>query len=84
MTLKQRIFLREYIRTGNMTAASLIAYNCSSTESANQVGRNQLRSPIVKYHLGKIMDKAGLSDKYLVKSLKKIIEDGMKPEQEKK
>lgn len=64
LTLKQRVWFREYIKTGNATEAARRAYNCTDG-SAEVIGCENLLK--LKAPITLIMDIVGLTDAKLAK-----------------
>lgn len=48
MTLKQRLFLDNYIKLGNSTEAALAVYKTRKRNVASQIGYENLRKPEIK------------------------------------
>ena len=76
-TLKQKKFIKEYLKTGNGSKSALKVYSTDNYESASVIAHKTLQSDTVKTYMQKIMEKQGLSDKKLTKSLDKVIEAGV-------
>lgn len=47
LTLKQELFLRKYLETGNATVAAIEAYNPKKRNVAAQIGYENLRKPYI-------------------------------------
>ena len=75
ITLKQRVFLKVYLETGNATEAAMEAYNCKDKNSARALGSETLTS-LSNGPIKERMDAAGLTDEYLMS----IIHDGLTSE----
>lgn len=58
LTIKQRKWLKAYIKTGSATEAAMQAYDCKSREVAAHVGYENVR----KLDFGQLMEEAGLTD----------------------
>ena len=65
LTLKQRLFLKEYIRTGNATRSALKIYDCKDLNSAAAIGYENLR----KLQYDNFLEEMGLTDVVLVNTL---------------
>lgn len=76
LTLKQRRFVREYLRTGNATQSALAAYDTTKRNAAI-VGSHTLRIPQVALEIRKALEKEGLDEFYVSGTLKKIIDAGV-------
>ena len=75
LTLKQRKFVKEYIRTGNGSqAVKLAGYNVKSDLSANATASDNLSKPIIQRSIAKVLDQAGLTDDRLADDLDYIID----------
>jgi hypothetical protein len=64
-TVKQRRFIKEYVKTGNATTAALIAYPNATFTSAQQIASVNLK----KLDITAIFDQAGLTDQRIAKTL---------------
>lgn len=70
LTLKQKIFIREYINTlGNATKASLLAYGCKSINVAGVVGYQNLRKLNIRREINKILDMGGITEDVVISNL---------------
>ena len=58
LTLKQRRWIKEYIKTGNATEAAMRVYDCKDRESANALGNENL----AKLSMPELMEDLGLTD----------------------
>ena len=58
LTLKQRKWIKEYIKTGNATEAAMRVYDCKDRESATSIGHENL----TKLHVPDLMEEMGLTD----------------------
>ena len=58
LTLKQRKWIKEYIKTGNATEAAMRVYDCKDRESAGTIGTEN----IAKLAMPELMEEMGLSD----------------------
>lgn len=64
-TIKEKKFVKEYLKTGNATEAAARVYNVSSRESAESIGHENLG----KLEFTDLMDKMGLTDDSLIQKL---------------
>ena len=65
-TLKERLWLKHYIATGNKTeAARLAGYDCSTTESFAAVGYQNF----IKLHVPELLEEMGLTKKVLIQNV---------------
>src|SRR5262245_17720779 len=62
LTLKQRRFVAEYVRTGNGTQAALTAYDTTDTNTARSIASENLTKPALQTAVAAILDAGGLSD----------------------
>lgn len=74
LTIKQRKFLKEYVRTGNGTKAALKAYDTTDEKTAESIASENLSKPVVKAALLRAQRKAGITDEYLARKLKEKLE----------
>lgn len=58
LTLKQRKWIKEYIKTGNATKAALKTYDTDNYDSAAQIGSENLK----KLQITELMEDMGLTD----------------------
>ena len=58
LTLKQRKWIKEYIKTGNATEAAMRVYDCKDRESASAIGTQNLG----KLSIPDLMEDMGLTD----------------------
>lgn len=61
-TLKQKLWLKYYIETGNATEAAVRVYQCKDRNSAKQIGYENL----TKLDYSELMEELGLTDKVLL------------------
>jgi len=76
LTIRQRKFIREYLRTGNATQAALAAYNVSKRNAANLGYLLLHKNEKIKNALEKALEEEELNESYAVKKLKKVIDYG--------
>lgn len=62
LTLKQRKWIKEYIKTGNATEAASRVYDCKDRNVANAIGAENL----AKLSMPELMEEMGLSDVALI------------------
>ena len=58
LTIKQRKWIKEYIKTGNATEAAMRVYDCKDKGSAAQIGWENMR----KLDMAELMEEMGLTD----------------------
>ena len=75
-TLKQKAFIKEYLRTKNITQSAKSVYNAKNDANAASIGNKTLQSPNVQNYLKQLLDDSGLSDTNLSMFIKKIITAG--------
>ena len=73
-TAKQKAFVKEYLRSKNITKSARKVYNVKNDKNASALGRNTLSSPNVQFYLQTVLEDAGLTDKDLSVFLREIIE----------
>lgn len=76
MTLKQKLFVKKYVETGNGTQAALEAYNTTSSSVAANIASENLRKPKVLEEITTILDRQGLSLTEVSESVGNIIRKG--------
>ncbi len=69
---KERVFVNEYLKTGNQTDAALKAYDLTSRESAGSRGSQIMARPNVQNRIQKVLERRGLSEDYSVRKLKSL------------
>lgn len=62
LTLKQRKWIKEYIKSGNATKAALAVYDTDDYDSAAQIGSENLK----KLQIPELMEEMGLTDIALI------------------
>ena len=68
-TIKEKKFVKEYIKTGNATEAAARVYDVSSRNVANAIGNENL----AKLSFTDLMDKMGITDE----KLNLVLEEGL-------
>lgn len=63
LTLKQRLFAEEFLRTKNATKAVLKVYNVKNKNVAAVIGSENLRKPNIKQYITKLLSKRGYDTK---------------------
>jgi len=71
-TLKQKKWLKEYVKTGNATEAAQRAYDVKDRKSAGQIGHENLEK--LKKPISELCDELGLTDELIISALKEDIE----------
>lgn len=74
LTLKQRVFVKEYIEHRNGTRAALIAYDTRDYSTAGMIASENLKKPKVVKTINSILNQEELTEAFLVKRLKQIIQ----------
>ena len=69
LTLKQRTWLKGYLKCGNATEAAMCSYECKDRVSAAQIGWENLR----KLDFSDAMEESGITDKKLLD----VLSDGL-------
>jgi len=69
LTMKQRRFVKEYIKSGNQTLAAKRSYNCND-DTARSLGSSNLTKHNIKSAVIKAQEKIGITDSFLAKTLK--------------
>lgn len=65
LTLKQRKWIKEYLKSGNASDAAFIVYDCKDRESAGQIGYENLK----KLDFSEFLEEAGITDNLLQKKI---------------
>jgi hypothetical protein len=68
-TIKEKLFIKEYIATGNATEAAARVYDVTSRDSAKSIGNENL----TKLDFSAVMEKHGISDDKLAD----VLQDGL-------
>ena len=84
-TLKQRKFVHEYLKTGNITTSALNNYNIDKSNKhakdvAHKLGYTILHKPSIINYISQVLNNTGLSDEKLSESLAKVIDSGLTKE----
>ena len=66
LSVKQRRFVAEYVRSGNGTEAALVAYNTDDARTAHAIASENLRKPAIQEAVADLLDAGGLSDEKLL------------------
>jgi len=78
ITLKQRGFVRSYISNGgNGTQAALESYNTNDPNTAHSIASENLQKPAIKRAIEQALERAGLTDEYISKLLRKAVTSGL-------
>jgi len=70
MTLKQKRFIKEFIKHGNATKAARIAYRYTNNNTCSATGSRLLRNVKVQEEIAKYLQSEGLNLQLVLKSLK--------------
>ena len=76
VTMKQKKLVQRYIKTGDITQAAAFAYPDAKPHNRHNVGWTTMQKPYVKEYMGKLLDRAGLSDEKISAKLKDIVDAG--------
>jgi len=68
LTIKQQKWLKLYIQTGNATKAAQEAYNCSTDDSASQIGHQNVRKLQDHARMREALDMANLGVPRILKT----------------
>ncbi len=80
LTLKQRAFVHEYIRTSNATEAADRIYNVKDRTVAASIGCENLRKPYVAEYINQLLEsRDGLTLDDALESLSQCLHAPMKP-----
>lgn len=74
---KQRKFVKEYARTGNLTQSALEAYDTDKKTSAASIGSRLVKKPHIQDAIEEALDKTGMSAEWILEQKKKLIDKGM-------
>lgn len=67
LTLKQKLFIQEYIKTnGNGTQSALRAYNTESAEVASSIAKENLRKVPIREELDRVLQKGELKVEHFI------------------
>lgn len=76
VTIKERKFVNEYVKSGSKKNAALVAYDTKSPTNAGRIANNVLSRERVQNYMAKVLHTAGLSDEATAEALMKIVESG--------
>lgn len=76
MTIKQKLFIQEYLRYRNATQAALDVYDAKNKNSAAVIGYRLLRNVNVKSEIERILEARESTPSYIAKLLIDVIENG--------
>lgn len=60
-TIKQKLFARTYVKTGNATKAAMTVYDTKRRVNAKQIGARLLKKEVVQQEIKAVLMKAGLT-----------------------
>ena len=75
-TLKQNLFIKEYLFSGNATQSAMIAYGIKSKSVASATGSRLLRNVSVQEKIQESLAREDIDVNLILKSLKKNLEEG--------
>lgn len=67
-TVKQKMFVKEYVKSGNATQAALKVYNTKSVDSAKRIGWENT----TKLNIQEILEKNGITDDATAQNLARM------------
>lgn len=67
-TVKQKMFVKEYVKSGNATQAALKVYNTTSVDSAKRIGWENT----TKLNIQEILEKNGITDDATAQNLARM------------
>ena len=70
ITLKQKKFAEEVIKTRNATEAALNSYNVKNRQVAAVQGYLNMKNPKILAEIERIMEEQGINDEFMMKQLK--------------
>ena len=73
LTIKERKFSKEAVKTGNLTKAAMKAYTYKTYKSANVHACQIAQRPRVKSYIQKLLNQEDLTETKAVKELKKVV-----------
>jgi phage terminase small subunit len=74
LTIRERLFLKQYLNDFDATRAAMASYNCKNKNSAAVIGSHILKKPRIQVELNKLLEKTGLTEEHLANKLKNIID----------
>lgn len=78
LTLKQREFVKEYIKSsGNGTQAALASYDTDDPNTAHSIASENLRKPTIKRAIELALERVGLTDDYVSELLREATISGL-------
>ena len=78
LTLKQREFVKEYIKSaGNGTQAALASYDTDDSNTAHAIASENLRKPTIKRAIELALERVGLTDDYVSELLREATVSGI-------
>ena len=73
LSLKQKIFVKETVRTLNPTEAARIAYNAKKDQTSRVIASENLAKPYLREAIEERLEEAGITDDLLFSEHKKVI-----------
>ena len=80
VSIKQKRFVKEYLKHGNGSKAILASYDTTNKNTSRRLANKNLNSPRVIAYMAKVLKDVGLTDKDLASDLKIAIKAGLTPE----
>lgn len=78
LTLKQRLFVKEYIKNkGNATESAMSVYDVKTRAVAGAIGNENLQKPYLKEYINQQLDSAGLTDYKIFDGINRTINAGI-------
>lgn len=70
MTLKQKKFVKEYLKTGNGTQAALQVYDTQDPHTAQAIASENLSKPVIKDQIDEALAKNGITPQLITDQIK--------------
>lgn len=75
--MKMKKWARAYVKTGHASKAAKIAYPGIADSTAVNIAYKNIRHPYLQEYITEILDKEGVTDTKIARSLNKVIDAGM-------
>lgn len=76
MTLKQEMFVKWYLKTGNATEAAFNVYRTKKRTVASQIGYENLRKPEIRERIEVYSKLDSLSPTFMIETLSRLVNEG--------
>ncbi len=73
LSIKQKLFAKNFVETKNLADAALAGYNCKNRNSARITGFYTLKNPMVQKEVERLLEEKNISDDFMFQRLQEGI-----------